>query len=63
MSAVTDTVTGMVTLAETPPEGAAVTAGYLFDCLVRFDTDRLDVNLEGFGAGRVIRVPLVELIG
>ena len=63
VSAVTDTVTGMVTLAETPPEGAAVTAGYLFDCLVRFDTDRLDVNLEGFGAGRVIRVPLVELIG
>ncbi|MEQ9507071.1 MAG: DUF2460 domain-containing protein [Hyphomonas sp.] len=58
-----DPVTGIVTLAEPPAEGAAVTAGYLFDCPVRFDVDRLDVNLEAFGAGRVIRVPLVELIG
>lgn len=55
--------TGLVTLPEAPPEGAVVTAGFLFDCPVRFDTDRLDVNLEGFGAGRVVRVPLVELIG
>lgn len=58
-----DPVTGVITLAEAPAEGAVVTAGFLFDCPVRFDTDRLDVNLEAFGAGRVIRVPLVELIG
>ena len=63
VAASVDTGTGLVTLAEAPGEGAAVTAGFLFDCPVRFDTDRLDVNLEAFGAGRVIRVPLVELIG
>lgn len=63
VSASDDPATGIVTLAEPPVEGAVVTAGYLFDCPVRFDLDRLDVNLEAFGAGRVIRVPLVELIG
>jgi len=58
-----DTSTGLVTLAEAPAVGAAVTAGFRFDCPVRFDADRLDVTLEGFGAGRAIRVPLVEIIG
>lgn len=58
-----DAATGLVTLAEVPAMGAAVTAGFRFDCPVRFDADRLDVTLEGFGAGRVIRVPLVEIIG
>lgn len=58
-----DTATGTITLAEPPAAGAAITAGFEFDCPVRFDTDRLDVNLEAFGAGRVVRVPLVELIG
>ncbi|MGE6698871.1 phage distal tail protein, Rcc01695 family [Hyphomonas sp. NPDC076900] len=58
-----DAATGLVTLAEAPAAGAVVTAGFRFDCPVRFDTDRLDVTLEGFGAGRAIRVPLVEIIG
>lgn len=58
-----DVATGLVTLAEAPAAGAVVTAGFRFDCPVRFDTDRLDVTLEGFGAGRAIRVPLVEVIG
>ncbi|MFN7164198.1 MAG: TIGR02217 family protein [Hyphomonas sp.] len=63
VAASADAATGTVTLAEPPETGAAVTAGYVFDCPVRFDTDRLDINLEAFGAGRVIRIPLVELIG
>lgn len=58
-----DTNTGLVTMVEAPAAGAAVTAGFRFDCPVRFDADRLDVTLEGFGAGRAIRVPLVEIIG
>ncbi|PKP81840.1 MAG: TIGR02217 family protein [Alphaproteobacteria bacterium HGW-Alphaproteobacteria-18] len=58
-----DTATGLVTLAAAPVAGAAVTAGFRFDCPVRFDADRLDVTLEGFGAGRAIRVPLVEIVG
>ena len=58
-----DVTTGFITLDEPAAEGAAVTAGFRFDCPVRFDTDRLDVNLEAFGAGRVIRIPLTEIMG
>lgn len=58
-----DAATGLVTLASAPAAGAQVTAGFRFDCPVRFDTDRLDVTLEGFGAGRAIRVPLIEIMG
>ena len=63
VSASVDTATGLVTLAAVPAEGAVVTAGYRFDCPVRFDADRLDVNLEAFGAGRVLSIPLIELVG
>jgi uncharacterized protein (TIGR02217 family) len=59
----TDAVNGRITFAAPPSAGTIITAGYVFDCPVRFDTDRLDVNLEDFGAGRVLRVPLIELIG
>lgn len=53
--------TGEVTLAEAPDEGAAVTAGFLFDTPVRFDADRIDVTLESFEAGRIAAVPLIEV--
>ncbi|KCZ85869.1 hypothetical protein HAD_09290 [Hyphomonas adhaerens MHS-3] len=63
VSASADAATGMVTLGTAPAAGAVVTAGYRFDCPVRFDADRLDVNLEAFGAGRVLSIPLIELVG
>jgi uncharacterized protein (TIGR02217 family) len=53
--------TGLVTLNAAPAEGAAVTAGFLFDVPVRFDADRIDVTLESFDAGRMAAVPLVEV--
>jgi uncharacterized protein (TIGR02217 family) len=56
-----DATTGTVTLATPPPDGAAVTAGFLFDVPVRFDTDRLDVNLTSFAAGEIPSIPLVEI--
>ncbi len=56
-----DAVTGRVTLAEPPPDGSSVTAGFLFDVPVRFDTDRLDVNLTSFAAGEIPSIPLVEI--
>ncbi|HPE46903.1 MAG TPA: DUF2460 domain-containing protein [Hyphomonas sp.] len=62
-SAGVDATTGIVTFAAAPVDGAEVTAGYRFDCPVRFDTDRLDVNLEAFGAGRILSIPLSELVG
>jgi len=56
-----DALTGAVTLSSAPAIGAAVTAGFAFDTPVRFDTDRLDVTLEGFEAGRMVAAPLIEV--
>lgn len=56
-----DHLTGMVTLEEAPGTGAAVTAGFEFDTPVRFDTDRIEVTLESFAAGRMAATPLIEV--
>lgn len=58
----TDHTTGLITFDTPPAPGAAITAGFAFDCPVRFDTDRLDIALDTVGAGAVPHVPLVELI-
>jgi len=52
---------GLVTLATAPAAGALVTAGFEFDTPVRFDLDRLDLQMEGFAAARVTACPLVEV--
>jgi len=58
-----DTTTGLVTFhpGHVPAEGAAITAGFLFDVPVRFDTDYLEVDLSAFGAGAIPKIPLVEI--
>ena len=56
-----DPVNGAVTLDAPPPEGAAVTAGFAFDVPVRFDTDRLEIELSAFEAGSAPSIPLVEI--
>jgi len=58
----TDHTTGLITFDTPPAPGAMITAGFAFDCPVRFDTDRLDIALDTVGAGAVPHVPLVELI-
>jgi uncharacterized protein (TIGR02217 family) len=44
-----------------PPLGAPVSAGFEFDVPVRFDTDKLEVNLSGFASGAIPSIPLVEI--
>ncbi len=58
-----DFVTGIVTFLPgyIPAGGAAVTAGFLFDVPVRFDTDYLEVDLSAFAAGAIPKIPLVEI--
>lgn len=56
-----DPATGIVTLVSAPASGAAVTAGFEFDTPVRFDIDRLDLQMEGFAAARITACPLVEV--
>lgn len=58
-----DTVAGQVIFlpGREPPDGAVVRAGYAFDVPVRFDTDRIDIDLAQFNAGRIPSIPLVEI--
>jgi uncharacterized protein (TIGR02217 family) len=56
-----DTTTGQVTFTAAPADGAAITAGFQFDVPVRFDTDKLEINLTNFAAGEVPAIPLVEI--
>lgn len=52
---------GWIVLAEAPPAGAEVRAGFLFDVPVRFAEDRLDISGTAFAAGEAPSVPLVEI--
>lgn len=56
-----DLATGEVVLTAAPAAGAPVAAGFEFDTAVRFDTDRLEVDLAAFGAGSAPSVPLIEI--
>jgi|SRR5215831_6716912 len=58
-----DATTGVITFlpGHLPPVGAAVTAGFLFDVPVRFDTDYLETDLSAFAAGAIPKIPLVEI--
>ena len=58
-----DPSTGIMTFlpGHIPADGAAVTAGFLFDVPVRFDTDYLEVDLSAFAAGAIPKIPLVEI--
>lgn len=49
-------------LPSPPPTGSAVSAGFVFDTIVRFGTDRLDLVVDNIGAVRVGSVPLIEVI-
>lgn len=56
-----DALTGIVTFAVAPEEGAVITASFEFDVPVRFDTDRLDVELSSFDAAEAPVIPLIEV--
>lgn len=47
--------------ARIPSPGAQITAGFAFDVPVRFDTDKLEVNLQGFRHGAIPNIPIVEI--
>ena len=45
-----------------PSVGAIVTAGFEFDVPVRFDADKIKINLSQFQAGEIPDVPLIEVL-
>jgi uncharacterized protein (TIGR02217 family) len=59
----TDHSSGLVTFStgHIPPAGSQITAGFEFDVPVRFDTDRLDINMQGFRHGAIPSIPVVEI--
>jgi uncharacterized protein (TIGR02217 family) len=54
---------GVVTFAggHIPAADAVITAGFEFDVPVRFDTDRLEINLSLIEAGNIPSIPVVEI--
>jgi uncharacterized protein (TIGR02217 family) len=58
-----DHTTGIVTFepGHIPALGQSISAGFEFDVPVRFDTDRLEVNLQGFRHGAIPSIPVVEI--
>jgi uncharacterized protein (TIGR02217 family) len=58
-----DAATGLVTFqpGHVPAADAAITAGFEFDVPVRFDTDRLEIDLQGFRHGAIPSIPIVEI--
>jgi uncharacterized protein (TIGR02217 family) len=58
-----DHATGAVTFTggNIPAMGQSVTAGFEFDVPVRFDSDRLEVNLSLIEAGSIPNIPIVEV--
>lgn len=56
-----DEVNGAITFAAAPAQGVEITAGFEFHVPVRFDTDRIEINLAAFEAGEVPSVPIVEV--
>lgn len=57
----TDPLTGIVTFDAAPTVGVAVTASFVFDVPVRFDVDRLDIELSSFDAAEAPSIPLIEV--
>ncbi|HHI89232.1 MAG TPA: TIGR02217 family protein [Hellea balneolensis] len=57
-----DTNTGLVSFNTPPASGKVLTADFEFDVPVRFDTDHIAATLEGFGAGKAVSVPLIEIL-
>jgi uncharacterized protein (TIGR02217 family) len=58
-----DHATGVVTFlpGNIPASGKVVTAGFHFDVPVRFDTDRLEIDLSQFAAGAIPSIPVIEI--
>jgi uncharacterized protein (TIGR02217 family) len=58
-----DHTAGTVTFApgHIPAAPEPVTAGFEFDVPVRFDTDRLEISLQGFRHGAIPSIPIVEI--
>lgn len=56
-----NTATGVVTFSSAPTSGHIVRAGFEFDVPVRFNNDKITINMEAFEAGSVPAVDIIEI--
>jgi uncharacterized protein (TIGR02217 family) len=56
-----DASTGIVRFTTAPVIGAVLTAGFLFDTPVRFDTDALEIDYAALDTGQIPKIPLLEI--
>jgi uncharacterized protein (TIGR02217 family) len=58
-----DTTTGLVQFdpGAIPGAGSVVTAGFVFDVPVRFESDRLEFNIQGLTHGAIPSIPIIEI--
>lgn len=56
-----DLLTGLITFASPPADMVDIQIALEFDIPVRFDTDRLDINLTMFERGSWENIPILEL--
>jgi uncharacterized protein (TIGR02217 family) len=58
-----DHATGAITFlaGHIPAASAAITAGFEFDVPVRFDSDKLEINIQGLHHGAIPSIPIVEI--
>jgi uncharacterized protein (TIGR02217 family) len=58
-----DYATGVITFlaGHIPASSAVITAGFEFDVPVRFDSDKLEINVQGVHHGAIPSIPIVEI--
>jgi len=56
-----DHTTGIITFTSAPANGAVIKAGYEFDVPVRFDNQQIDISYDGFEAGSLPDIDVVEI--
>jgi uncharacterized protein (TIGR02217 family) len=58
---IVDPSSGLVTFAAAPAAGASITAGFEFDVPVRFDADKLEIDVQSFRHGAMPAIPIAEI--
>lgn len=53
--------TGIVKFNVAPAVGVLITADFEFDVPVRFNTDKLDINLQSLNSGKIQEIKIVEV--
>lgn len=56
-----DYATGIITFGSAPATGAVITVTCEFDCVCRFDTDKMDINLKEFNVQAWESISVVEV--